>query len=518
MTPRERRAETQTLQVTMQALGPPKFAAQIVDPDIARIILDGPETLLRNPLLFDKLCEVPAKNIVPDIDAVKTILLVAFGSKLCINASATSTNLCVNSKSGAGKDVHVRACVDPFFTQESDLFHRTKITPQAFTYWKQKEARDDGFRWDGKVIVAEDCSRSLLDSDVFKTMSSGGSRATIVKEQRAIDIIIPGKPGIIITTAEAEPGVELLRRFPIIHLDESPEKTQQVVRFVAHAASASQKAAPSAYYRKVVAALQRVNVLVPFAEKLGEAFVKYDAIPFRTHIGRIIDFVKFSASLHQFQRERDADGNVIAEWKDWDLVRACIAKITTPSGFIPTHKQTSVLNNLNNLNYKSVPELLEEGVPYSERGLYKVLDRLTEQGILETRILPQEKRKDLQVWRTRTDCQSVQLPFASQISTGELNQLNQLNQKIVPTTDNSEPQIEASSVSSKGSLSSSSSVSSGTNPINYEQQLLALTGWAQHDEIDAQQAAELLGEQFITTATQKGDVMESRAGFLKVVR
>jgi len=77
-------------------------------------------------------------EIIEETTAIKTIFLVCIG-RLAINVSPTSTNLCVNALSGTGKDFVVNTVLKPY-KSESILFKRTKLTSQAFTYWKQPYA------------------------------------------------------------------------------------------------------------------------------------------------------------------------------------------------------------------------------------------------------------------------------------------------------------------------------------------------------------------------------------------
>jgi len=331
--------------------------------------------------LFDVALENFKKKIVGEIAPIKTIFAVSTGGSLTLNANATSTNLCVNAKSGAGKDTACKGVLN-VYNNETKLFHRTKITPQTFTYWKRKEIKE-GFTWDGKIVYLEDCSSSLLNCDVFKTMSSGGSRATVIKDQCAIDITIPGKPVMIITTAESEPNLELLRRFPLIYLNESKEQTRAIIKKIAFDEANNIKPDYDKTFVLALKLLQPVSVSVPFAVELGNVFMNYDAVLFRTHFKRILDYIKFSATIHQYQRQKNDEGFIVAEWKDWDNVRDCVQLITTNKlGFNLTHKQTAVLNLIKLNPGVSAPRLLTMNPPYSKKGLYKCLDSLSQYGFV----------------------------------------------------------------------------------------------------------------------------------------
>jgi len=100
------------------------------------------------------------------------------------------------------------------------------MTPEAFTYWHYKE---DGFSWDNKVIHFEDITQQLLNCSTFKTMSSGDNLAVIVKEQKTIEIPIPGKPCMILTSHHTNPRDEALRRFRIGALNDTENQRKSII-------------------------------------------------------------------------------------------------------------------------------------------------------------------------------------------------------------------------------------------------------------------------------------------------
>lgn len=379
----------------------PAIELKILESEIKQETKLNPNELkiLKSGNIFAVLNKEFVKKSVGEDDTKTILSLVTVGGRLCENASPTSTNLCVNSKSGAGKDANVSPVAD-LFEDEKILFRRTKITNQAFSYWKQPEI-ETGFTWDGKIVYLEDVSNSFLNCDTFKTMASGGSRATITKDQKTVDILIKGKPVLIITTAESEPKEELLRRFPLVYLDETKEQTQRVIKFIGKMAAGKNKAEYNPDVVNAIRCLEPYEVVVDFSEALADSFLKFDAVMFRTHFGRILDFVKFSAVIHQYSREQDEQGRLIATWADWDLVLPCVKKITQSKvGFNLTHKQKVIVDSLKASSEPlSVPEIMLSKPPYSEKGLYKALDRLVELGVVSMITEEQEKRKDVKKFK-----------------------------------------------------------------------------------------------------------------------
>lgn len=299
--------------------------------------------ILQKKDLIDIIIKEYSKFIVGEEKNIKTIFLITMGGILVNNARPTSTNICINSSSGAGKDALCSAILKPFIDYNYCI-KRTRITPTVFTYWKQKETKEENWSWNKKIVYLEDVGESTLNSEVFKVMASGGSEATVVKDQRAVDIIINGKPVFVITTAEGEPNEELKRRFPLIYLDETKEQTENIIKRITEYASKGYEPVFDPFLKQSMFKLKPVNVIVPYSDKIGLFFCKNNYISLRTNIARVIDYIKFHAAIYQHQREIDSDGNVLANGEDWDGVLDSIKAINkSKSSMGLTHKQRKIL-------------------------------------------------------------------------------------------------------------------------------------------------------------------------------
>ena len=336
-----------------------------------------PKQILYNPLIFQIIQKELDKKIVGELEARHTILLTALGS-LVTNRTASSFNLMINSKSGAGKDYVAQKVLDIF--PNWMVHRRTRISPAAFTYWHNSKYEPQ-WTWDNKICYLQDISNSVLNCDVFKVMVSEGSHATIVKEQRAIDIEIKGKPAMIITTTNTTPVEEMLRRFPIIELDETEEQTKAIMlrwgRF-------SKNGGGESYDAQVKAALGRLKpqkVLVPYAEVLAEHMDANNVI-LRTNFIRLMDYIKASAALHQYQRKlTEFDTAIVAEPIDYEFARLAIqATLSNPHHIPLTKKQKRLLQVMEGMEgeWHKVSEIRAKATFLSQKTLYKYLDTLAE--------------------------------------------------------------------------------------------------------------------------------------------
>lgn len=341
--------------------------------------------ILKDPLLFERITRGELnKKVVGEIESIQAIFLTMTGI-LVINHHTASYNLRVDSNSGAGKDLITWATSELFHNGEPrdaelGVVRRTRISPKVFNYWHVSKT-DPTWTWYGKVCYLSDVSQEVLDSDVFKLMCSEGSSVTITLEGRAVDLEVKGKPVMIITTASVNSGNEMLRRFPILSLDESKEQTEGIMNRTAQYAEEGRGVEYDPKIKGALRLLERVRVKIPFAKKLVKHFPS-DHVIMRTHFNRLLDLIKASAALHQYQRQRDKEGYLIAEGLDYDIARIAIIKTTSNRLMIPlSQKQKRFLkvikDEFGSEEFK-VSALLEYIKFLHQSNIYEYLDKLSE--------------------------------------------------------------------------------------------------------------------------------------------
>lgn len=342
--------------------------------------------LLYDKNLFDKIVKEISLKVVGEEGTVKTIFLCSCG-RLVTNNQVASYNLLVNDESGIGKDYVTDNTLDIW--HNAVKFKRTRISPTAFTYWKrlnkrQRELGHPEWNWDGKIVYLEDVSNNVLNSEVFKVMCSSGAESTIVKDQVAQDIKINGKPVIIITSASAVPNTENIRRFSIVNLDSSIDQTKAIIERQAERAESGLRIDYDPTITSTLTYLDRFPVKIPYASMLKE--IVPDGMVMRTHFMRILDLIKASCCLYQYQRKMDSEGFLIATEQDYEITRDVIEKITSnPKMVSLTKNQQKILDIIGNLpkdlSY-SVTELEPKVTFMSDRQLRRELDKLTDLGFL----------------------------------------------------------------------------------------------------------------------------------------
>lgn len=358
--------------------------------------------ILKNPKLFDNLIKELDKRIEGEEKSKKAILL-----SLCsvwVNGSEVPLNTLVSSESSAGKSFVCKNIIKLF--PKNMVVYRTKITPEAFTYWKNGE----DWSWDGKICYLEDVSQGILDSPTFKVMCSEGSTATIVIKQKAVDIDINGKPVMLVTTARTDPNTEILNRFQIISLDESKEQTRKIIFKQAKQDNLKN------YDEKIIDSLKilrRKSVHIPYAEKIAEQInqkYNFENIRLRRDFPRLLELIRNSACLYQFQREVNENNEIIANEQDYAIARECINYIQTQTFKGLTHKLKKAFDCCNQLGEFTAKEIHSKFPFCSQKMWYNYLDELAERSMLTSELRKTEESKSRVTFYKVTLGENFELP------------------------------------------------------------------------------------------------------------
>ena len=341
------------------------------------------DSIVKNPDMFKIITEDEFdKTIVGELSSRKTIFLL----NCSIWLKGIVEHTFIGGESSVGKD-HVTKAVLKIFPQERVIF-ATKITPQAFTYWHEN---DKDWYWDNKIVYLPDIHESTLNSPVFKTMASEGTKAVVVRNGKTEEIEINGIPNLIVTTAESEPINEVLNRFNLVSLDETNKQTLAIMEFEAEKAKYNKKIFYSAEVVDALRMLEVVEVVVPFADKMIKYFPRN--VKLRRIFKNFINLIKSSCALYQFQRDKDNDGNVIANKQDYEIAREVIENIREETISGVTAREKRYLMAFNNLPEKwyTLPEIFNEtkGI-LTLQNWYKVMESLQEKG----RVNLKEEKED----------------------------------------------------------------------------------------------------------------------------
>lgn len=281
-------------------------------------MMDNSVKPLKDPHLVENLLREVKKKVEGEELTILTLILT--GSGIWVENRKGMINNFISAQSSTGKDYITKAVFDLF--PESNKVHRTRISGRAFTYWHQDEP---GWTWDGKLCYLSDIGSDVLNSEVFKTMCSEGSKSTIVKDQKTIDIDIKGKPLFWVTTATGTPTNEILNRFVTIKLDETDDQTRAIIERQLREAAQGNSPEYDPELLNSLCYLKRIKIRIPFAERLNILTARY--IRMRRYNKTFLELIKCSTALHQYQRKKDEDGFYLAEGFDYMFARKCLNKI-----------------------------------------------------------------------------------------------------------------------------------------------------------------------------------------------
>jgi len=363
---------------------------------------------LKNPLLLAKIVEEVQKEGVVGEEDTTLALILKIMLRYTKNADATSSNIVVSDKSGGGKDFLVKS-ICKVMIKESEYFHRTGLTEQIFRYW---HANKNDFTWTGKVIHLEDPSEDLIKSQGFKTMASGGSNNTVVKDQKAVDLKVNGKPVIIVTSFNTNIDIEGIRRWDAIRMDTSKQLTESVIKYRMLEKACMIKTNKDKELREALQSLIAPNdVVIPFIDCILK--ILPSTLPMRTISGKFIDYIKASAILHQFQREKNEEGYIIATWFDYEYARFVFMKTVGKHGVPLSSSEEAFMDVLIQSRGKplSVTELSERFNERSKSWIYKNIveqDKFKATGLIRE-IQEWDERSNKDIVKYYTDLDEINL-------------------------------------------------------------------------------------------------------------
>lgn len=113
-------------------------------------------------------------------------------------------------------------------------------------------------------------------------------------------------------------------RFILLSTDERREQTTAIIRQLAESVSkpfdSDTPDSIIALHHSAQRLLRPCEVVVPFAKRLTTS-LPIDRLEVRRTFGHLISFIQAVALLHQYQRERNERGQIIATHKDYEVVR-----------------------------------------------------------------------------------------------------------------------------------------------------------------------------------------------------
>lgn len=337
--------------------------------------------ILESPDFFEVLDNELSKKLQGEDDNRKVCLLVMIGGTYTINCHPTSTNLMINGCSGGGKDYLANCIISLLPKQRKVVVQRLSATSLSYFI---PENNDES--WNNICLFVEDIENYVLNSPatkLFLTSTRDGAKHVITNNGHATTREIKGKPVFVVSTAEPHIQKQLRRRFTIIKVDESDEQTTAIKKRIAENDF-------SEYDEKILEAiklLKPVSVIVPFAKVL-QHFVGNGSPIVRTYFHKIIDYIKFSAAIHQYNRhetEVTEQKYIVADKQDYEITRQVLNKMISNNLMAtPTNNQRDILSFLEKEKQSVSAKDISIQFDYSERYARDELKTLEDYGMLKS--------------------------------------------------------------------------------------------------------------------------------------
>ncbi|NMC19575.1 MAG: hypothetical protein GYA33_04075, partial [Thermogutta sp.] len=233
--------------------------------------------------------------------------------------------------SSSGKSFVLDRVAD-LFPPEAVL-RATALTTNALYYLPPGSLRHRfvvaGERWRIEDDERAEATRALREMLASGKLSKAVAISRQGSEPETILVEQEGPISYSETTSMTRIFDEDANRCLLLTTDERPVQTKRIIttlgrRYATGCKGDAERIIAKHHAMQRLLAVEAARVRVPFAERLGEAFdhVRVEA---RRAFPHVIGMVQSATLLHQRQRQRDADGFILAAADDYQLARHLLA-------------------------------------------------------------------------------------------------------------------------------------------------------------------------------------------------
>jgi hypothetical protein len=276
---------------------------------------------LRDPDLMPRIIEdIQAQGVAGESRLCGTLYLTGV-SRLLDNPVA----LLAKGATASGKSyiVEKTSCLYP----PESVLRATAITAQALFYMEpgalehkwiiggERSRRQDDENADATKALREMISSHRLSKLVTIKGEDGRPESKLIEQSGPVAFTESTTREIIFDEDE--------NRFLSCYTDEQPGQTRRIIDKLA--ANANGGAATADVepiiqrHHAVQRILRRRQVVIPFAKRLGE-LMPAERVECRRVFPNLLSMIQACTLLHQYQRERDPDGRIVATGDDYEIV------------------------------------------------------------------------------------------------------------------------------------------------------------------------------------------------------
>jgi hypothetical protein len=300
---------------------PPEPEADALLQKMPQHVRDEARAMLESPDLMKMILDdVASCGVAGERELVAAIYLVGVSRLLPRPLAAI-----VQAPSSTGKS-YVLEKTAAFFPPET-VIHATAMTAQSLYYLEPGALRH-------RFVVAGERSRREDDETAEATralreMIGSGRLTKLVPMKQGNQIVTqrieqPGPIAYIETTTLTQIFDEDKNRCLLLAADERQKQTAHIVNRLAAGYSGDVGLKVDSIIERhhtLQRMIQQRPVVIPFAEKIAERF-DTERVEARRAFPHLMSMIQASALLHQFQRQLDADGRIVALEFDYVAARS----------------------------------------------------------------------------------------------------------------------------------------------------------------------------------------------------
>ena len=349
---------------------------------------------LKDPALLHNIIEEVRKDGIIGNEHLIISTTIVNTLNYGLNIKPTSNNLLISALSGTGKDALIKRNLDILGIENKTFFHRTGLSDKVFSYWQQPSSEITS--WNGVTMYLEDPDDDLLKGQTFRTVASGGTESTVVKEQDLLHTKMNGKPTFIVTSMNTTIDLEGSRRWSGIPTDSSEDlnKLVQKLKIEQHLKPNVPKNEALRFALKNK--LKRYEVFIPNLASI-DGYLEPTTIN-NTFMDTLIDYIKGSALLHQYQRSIK-DGKLIAN--DDDIFNGLFTFYMLNQSAIGSYLENNVIS-----------VLIIADRPMFKRDIITSYNKTFKEGITDYKL---KKVLDILMGKGKVNCVSLPDPLSNRM-------------------------------------------------------------------------------------------------------
>jgi DNA primase len=255
---------------------------------------------------------------------------------------------------------------------------RTQANLKGAVLYIQEVAGSEDAEYTIRVMQSD----GRLEYEATEKMPNGGMKNVVYQTE--------GPTVVVQTTTKNHLHPENETRVFPIYLDESEAQTSRIVGNILKEASGrasdeEERARIQQRWQDAIRLLQPADVVIPYADRIQ---IPSSPLRIRRDARRLIDVVRVIAWLHQRQRERDAEGRILATEEDFHEALALVSESLRRAWQTLTPSEERVLEDIRRLpetqrtrNGFKRRELKVKEV--SDRRVKEILKSLTDTGYLD---------------------------------------------------------------------------------------------------------------------------------------